>query len=569
MKKNFSYILIKTSVFIFLFFMFTNVYAQTWSAPTGSPPSNNVYGPLNVGSTNQFKLGALGIGEASSTTVGTSTGFTLEVNGPASFDGFSSFGASVLTENTHVGPLQTCSSCYSGSTISGYQGTLSTAAASTVFLNKNSNTNLAENSDGVFGFLNKIGQAFTGLLAPQSAYATLIGNPPIITVSPPISSGPCYGQWCNSEQYCDSVQQACESDSVSTSGSTTSPGAINASTNVASSFTVGTGSNGTTPGTGNGLPSYITVGGSSVTIGSASRIPTVVAELSLSSIPSSGTFTPTQFATTTGTKTLYWNISSASNCSITSANPDKNYNISITLNPAGFAVGSHSIDFSSASPGTYTYVLTCQPIIFYYLNPHAVSSSVSVTVGDQYVMQVNGNTSLEGYVVADGNIVTNGGFIEQGKRVCLEDGTDCPINPATNIINPTDQGGSLELGANNLINSTSQKPYIDFHYGSSSASSQSYNMRIQNDANNQLSFYNSSGTKEMYLDSSGDLHNDGIAVYLLSCSSSFGPFLTTWNDDSSHHVTCASGSLIDTNDANASVDSTHPPVPVGYLNLGL
>jgi hypothetical protein len=38
------------------------VYAQTWMAPTASPPGGNTAAPINVGSSNQVKLGGLGTG---------------------------------------------------------------------------------------------------------------------------------------------------------------------------------------------------------------------------------------------------------------------------------------------------------------------------------------------------------------------------------------------------------------------------------------------------------------------------------------------------------------------------
>jgi hypothetical protein len=49
-----------------------------------------------------------------------------------------------------------------------------------------------------------------------------------------------------------------------------------------------------------------------------------------------------------------------------------------------------------------------------------------------------------------------------------------------------DQGGSMELGAmNNAVNPANGTPYIDFHFGNTS---QDYNVRVINSANNQLDF---------------------------------------------------------------------------------
>jgi len=50
-----------------------------------------------------------------------------------------------------------------------------------------------------------------------------------------------------------------------------------------------------------------------------------------------------------------------------------------------------------------------------------------------------------------------------------------------------DQGGSIELGANNTIaNVKGATPYIDFHYGVDGTTAQDFNVRVVNDANGQL-----------------------------------------------------------------------------------
>ena len=66
-------------------------------------------------------------------------------------------------------------------------------------------------------------------------------------------------------------------------------------------------------------------------------------------------------------------------------------------------------------------------------------------------------------------------------------GTNSFVSSATGSYFGNDQGGNLELGANNATTNTfGNKPYIDFHNGSGTA--QDFNVRIQNDVSGQLSF---------------------------------------------------------------------------------
>ena len=536
MKRNTNKFLQVGIVLVAFFGFVFAVHAQTWTAPVGSPPSNNVWGPINMGSSTQFKTGAFGVGESSSTTLGTASGFSLEINGPLSANGFASFGTTLLQQDTYVGPPNTCTSCYSAAQVSTVRALPISVPASggvptyTVPYNASAYTemsgtsmsgtsdvytghsNLASNipatssndsDSSLGGVFDKVGGFLADLLNPSSADAAVnvTDNGPSI----PIPFGPCYGYWCNSEQYCDNVTEACASMGTTLTSGQTDINTGVANTNFTSATTGGSGSNGgTDPGILYGLPT---------SIGFTSKRADLVAELSLSSIPSSGTFTPTLVATTTsGTMTLYWHIGSASGCTITSANPTQNVNITPALNPAGFSNGYYGISFSGASPGSYTYTLACNSAAEFF-SPHGASTSVTVVVGDNYVFDVNGNSAIEGYIVANGNINTNGQFIEHGKRVCLEDGTDCPKNSATNVINPIDQGGSLELGANNLVNSNSQTPYIDFHYGSSSNQTADYNMRIINGSNQRLDFQYAGGTEIFWIDNNGIHLQSGKHIY--------------------------------------------------------
>ena len=171
----------------------------------------------------------------------------------------------------------------------------------------------------------------------------------------------------------------------------------------------------------------------------------------------------------------------------------------------GAASGGSSTSGAGSSTTTTTTVTTTS------------GSGTSSTVS--YMLQVDGNTRV------------NGQLDVSGVRVCLQDGTNCPTTPTgsslggtinvipeyntatslgnsrlvddgtnlaigSNLYVDSNQGGSLELGANNTTaNSvTGGTPYIDFHYGSGVA--QDYNTRIINDADGQLSFF-TGGTKQM------------------------------------------------------------------------
>ena len=491
------------------------VQADTWASPTSAPPLGNVSSPINTGATSQFKLGPLGIGESSSTTTSTST--PLEVNGILSTNGLANFGSAVLYQNTHIGPPNTCSSCWTtananvlytraiavplGGALPTYTapnpaGSYTVLGGAMTYENSNK-TDLAVDSKDTGSFFgkvfDKVGGFLTDVFNPSQAYASLIDtdNGPIVD---PIQYGPCYGAWCNSSQYCDNVSQSCQAMGTTLTTGQADPNTAVANTNFT---TAGTGADGGSPGVLYGLPTAI---------GYATHRGSLITELSFNSIPSSGTFTPVVIATTTsGSVTIYWHIGSASVCNISSANPDINWNTSVALNPAGFSNGYHTISFSGASPGSYTYTLSCNSANEFF-NNHGSSTSVTVIVGDKYVLQTNGNANVEGYIVASGNIVTNGNFLEHNKRVCLEDGTDCPVNTATNIINPIDMGGSLDLGINSV--GTAVSPYIDFH--GQSTSQQNYNFRMINDFNGGVSFYaNSSSTRIMYIDSGGNIYMRG------------------------------------------------------------
>lgn len=409
--------------------------AQTWTPPPSSPPSSNVAAPINVGGNSQFKIGAIGVGESTSTTVSTSTGFDLEVNGPVSANGFASFGESDFTQFTHLGPV------FTGTPYSGAMKFNASNSAVTAMSDDSKYNDFADNDnpttiDGIFG---KIEQSFAQIFSPNTALA--VGGIGSSTLSTPPTPGddygPCFGNFCSSSQYCDVDAQACESG-ASASGYTYS------------SATVPEGKH------------------SLMTVSLTASSPTI---------------------SVGGSSTLNWTVSSANSCYLTSSNLSNNYSLDLSSQAGerGTFTGSHTITFSS--PGVYTYILRCSagggvPITSSVswgsggisVDSYGTTSgtvygggypgnqpsqyipfeedTATITVGDAYDLQVNGNSSVEGYINADGDIYTRGNFIEQGRHVCLQDGTDCPLPPAHIR---TDSTGNIDFYLPSLGYSTSTR----------------------------------------------------------------------------------------------------------------
>ena len=65
---------------------FSALIAAAWTGPTGSPPSNNVSAPINVGSTNQVKNGNIGVNGISVFGNGLISGLGTGVGGYLNFD---------------------------------------------------------------------------------------------------------------------------------------------------------------------------------------------------------------------------------------------------------------------------------------------------------------------------------------------------------------------------------------------------------------------------------------------------------------------------------------------------
>ena len=211
MKKTLYKILQGSLVTTAMLCFSMTAHAQTWTAPSGAAPTGNVAGPINVGSGTQFKTGAFGVGESTSTTASTTSGYTFEVNGPAASNGLASFGDSYMTQFTHIGPVPTVTT-YTGAT----QLQRGTASYSTGFLDTKSS------SRGIAGLFKTIGSTFAGIFAPDKAYATVSGG--LLGLGYPYVpdhsyEGPCYGNFCNSEQYCDAATHACQNISGTNHGS--------------------------------------------------------------------------------------------------------------------------------------------------------------------------------------------------------------------------------------------------------------------------------------------------------------------------------------------------------------
>ena len=413
MKKNMNTFLGKIlqasfAVTVFLSFAFV-LHAQTWTTPTGSPPTGNVAAPINVGGTTQFKTGAFGIGESSSTTVGTSTGFSMEVNGPVSADGFASFGETDLTQFTHMGSVDVASSPYSGATKFDASNSIVTAMVND---SQNSNFAFKENNLKLAGFFGKVGSTFAKIFSPNTALAVGgIGGSTLNTPPTPTDDyGPCFGNFCTSTQYCNLNTASCASTGTLHTGSGLVSGSVSGQD---------------IPQATDALPTAnLTASALSISVG--------------------------------GSSTLTWTVSAVRTCRIVSSNVNSNWSSIVVSDsnldqPHTFS-GTHSITF--AKPGVYTYTIRCTtlphgsinygtyPVIYTqdsnipddYIS--YVSDSATITVGDPYTLQVNGNLN------ADGNIYTRGNFIEQGRHVCLQDGTDCPA-PLAHIV--SDSSGNINF----------------------------------------------------------------------------------------------------------------------------
>ena len=143
-------------------------------------------------------------------------------------------------------------------------------------------------------------------------------------------------------------------------------------------------------------------------------------------------------------------------------------------------------------------------------NSMLVSASIGVTAGAGLSgggsAPLGGSTTLAANLVHDTTLNGNGGSAALGLNLgnantwsgaqtfnAATRAYGSLITSTTNTTLGSDQGGHLELGANNATaNSAGATPYIDLHYGTGAA--QDYNLRLVNDANARLSVVSATGT---------------------------------------------------------------------------
>ncbi len=105
MARKANYTLIKLFI-ITLFLLFTvNFFVFAWQEPTSNPPGGNVYAPVNVGPSDQFKTGRLGVYTSG---IDPNYGFTvgnegIKVTGNSYFEGDITATGQICDSNSCVG----------------------------------------------------------------------------------------------------------------------------------------------------------------------------------------------------------------------------------------------------------------------------------------------------------------------------------------------------------------------------------------------------------------------------------------------------------------------------------
>ncbi len=426
MKNTFNKIITAglTSVALFGFALSASAVG-TWTAPVGTPPANNTDAPINVGNTTQRKIGALEIGNPSSTTP----------------NGLAVYGQSALIKKVTIGVVP-CSGigCYTGSydtssttTTSGVgglggtgggtgTGTGGTGGAGGTMTGGSSTTggwivpHFASNTGT--GFFASLRNAFADTFKPSPAYAVgttaecahsydYPGSPCTIYSSTGVVLGSGTCQWNDTGSlYCSS---------------------------------------GTTTGTGTGA-------GSGTTSTSATL-----------ATPPTMSFTPSASTITSGSSgSIVWSVSNASTCAVGSANPSNNWTpSSISVSSSTHAASGTKSLGTFTNPGSYSYYLTCT-------SPTGLSATAAatITVGTTYILETYGNTNVNGYLNVTANVYSSG-FKQNGIDVCLKNGTNCPSSGGYSSIfpigsNPSSAGTQgAWIGWNALTGGTGETDFIN------------------------------------------------------------------------------------------------------------
>ncbi len=349
-------------------FALTASAAGTWTAPTATPPANNVDAPVNVGTSAQWKAGGFGVGRTSAPAwFGPTTGGSVfDVNGVTSMNGIANFGASALVQHVTIGtPPCVGIGCGSSSTSGGTTGGSSSTGPTGMIV-----PHVAQGGSGIFA---KINDALTNFFGTKTAVAA--------------GSGSGGGSCPTDNGYCTY---------------TTSTGA--AATGMCVFTDTGWDCRATT-GTGTGSGSGAGTGSTSVwTI----EPPVISMAASPTTISSSGS------------ASITWSASNASACAAYSSNASNNWNATLSISGSTHTGSGTKALGTFSVPGSYTYNISCSSP-----SGGAASAIATVTVGPTYILDVYGNSFMHGYV--DVSSYLNAGSLKQGGiPVCLQNGTNCP-----------------------------------------------------------------------------------------------------------------------------------------------
>ncbi len=379
----------------FLGFALTAAAVGTWTAPTATPPANNVDAPINVGASGQWKAGGMGVGRTSAPSwYGPTTGGSIfDVNGVTSMNGIANFGASALVQHVTIGtPPCPLGGCATTSTTGTSGGTSTSGGSSSGGTSGTSLPGSGSSSSGPTGMLlpggagkgttlfAKINDALGAFFSTKKAIAA--GTIPDCAYANTSGS---FGGWY-------AAGTACHTD-----GSGILPGySCQPNDTGGMSCMPPYSGGGSTSGTG--------------TSGTATAItdPTIV-------------FTPASAVITSGSSdSISWSASNASTCGVTSSNGTNDWNSALTISSSTHSgSGSRSLG-TFATNGSYTYYMTCTSP-----SGGSATKTANITVGPTYILDVYGNSAFHGYVNVDNYL--NAATLKQGGiPVCLQNGTNCP-----------------------------------------------------------------------------------------------------------------------------------------------